>query len=702
MELQNRNTTALTSTSHEQAIAVLLQEGFRRHKQGDLAAAQASYEAILACDAYHFDALQLLGTVFFAKSKFEEALDLLDSALSQRPDVAPVHNNVGSCLKSLGRFNDALESFNRAIDLDQNFADAHYNKANVLRRMGHTAEAMDSFRHALRVEPKYTQALVNLADVLEEASRYEDALSCYNSILEYEEKPSKFLAKRSDLFAKLGRYSDALADLDIAASIDPMDPALPFKKGVIYQELSDTTEAISSFHAALKLKPDFVEAYNNIGAVLSSVGRDKEALGVYNAALSIYQDVGELYFNQANSLRSLGQYEQALESYNRAISIDSENPEYLNNRGVAFHKLNRLSSALSDYEDAIQRNPDYIRAINNQGLAFADTFKFDRALASYNRVIELNPDYAEAYWNKAILYLMHGHYLEGWRLFDWRLRMPGASTKYSFFDKPDWRGEEDISDKRLFIPSEQGLGDLIQFSRYAAMAVEKAGEVILEVPKMLVPVIRTLHPEITLSIKGQKPPEFDVYCPVMSLPYAFRTTLETIPTNGKYLSSDGQKVSLWQEALGPTDKKRVGLVWSGSPKHENDHNRSIPLTELVPLLSDSVEWHSLQKEYRETDLAVLESMPQVSQHQDALVDFSDTAALIECLDLVITVDTSVAHLAGALGKPVWIMLPHVPDYRWLTDRDDSPWYDSVRLYRQQASCNWAPLIERLSADLNEY
>ncbi len=486
--------------------------------------------------------------------------------------------------------------------------------------------------------------------------------------------------------------------LDIIGT-DPFEPTALFYLANLYASQDRRPLAAEFFERAVAVCPNEPQIHNNRGCNLSAMGELSAAILSFERALSLDSSYSAAYYNKANALKQCGKTREACASYESALKCNPQYPDALNNLGNALKDLGEFERATSCLLKALEMRPNHYETLYGLGVVQHMLHDFQSALCSYNRVIELNPDYAEAYWNKAILYLMHGHYLEGWRLFDWRLRMPGASTKYSFFDKPDWRGEEDISDKRLFIPSEQGLGDLIQFSRYAAMAVERAGEVILEVPKMLVPVIRTLHPEITLSIKGQKPPEFDVYCPVMSLPYAFRTTLETIPTNGKYLSSDGQKVSLWQEALGPTDKKRVGLVWSGSPKHENDHNRSIPLTELVPLLSDSVEWHSLQKEYRETDLAVLESMPQVSQHQDALVDFSDTAALIECLDLVITVDTSVAHLAGALGKPVWIMLPHVPDYRWLTDRDDSPWYDSVRLYRQQTSGDWSSVTDQIMSDL---
>jgi len=231
------------------------------------------------------------------------------------------------------------------------------------------------------------------------------------------------------------------------------------------------------------------------------------------------------------------------------------------------------------------------------------------------------------------------------------------------------------------------------------LLLDRCAEVILEVPKPLVSVMQTLHPEVSIAVKGEALPHFDCHCPVMSLPFVLKTTLETVPSSSGYLRSSAEKVQRWADKLGVSRDKRIGVVWSGSATHKNDHNRSIPLLELSPLFDLPYEWHSLQKEYREGDLDLLSELPHVHQHQDSLSDFSDTAALIECLDLVITVDTSVAHIAGALGKPVWILLPYVPDFRWLLDREDSPWYDSARLFRQSDTSGWTGVVQGVSSCL---
>ena len=567
-------------------------------------------------------------------------------------------------------------------------------------RQGSIAAAQSLYQQVLLQDRNNLIALELLILTYSAQRNFSAALECCDRALELDRSKASVHHKKGCCLQELERFQAALASFDEAVRCDPNCSDFYKDRAAARLGYQLPLLAKKDYLRVIEMCPDDAETYNALGLLCNELGSGDEAIAYLEKAISVNPTSIEATHNLGNILHSLKRHDQALDAFDKVLALDNSFEPSLRKRGDVLVKLKRPFEAIQSFKKAIAICPDSHISHNNLGAALHALGDLEGAVSAYDTAISLYPNYPRAMWNKALVKLLWGNFTEGWALHEWRLQTEGRDEPLPLPNKPDWRGEEDISDKRLFIPSEQGLGDLIQFSRYAAMAVEKAGEVILEVPKMLVPVIRTLHPEITLSIKGQKPPEFDVYCPVMSLPYAFRTTLETIPTNGKYLSSDGQKVSLWQEALGPTDKKRVGLVWSGSPKHENDHNRSIPLTELVPLLSDSVEWHSLQKEYREADLAVLESMPQVSQHQDALVDFSDTAALIECLDLVITVDTSVAHLAGALGKPVWIMLPHVPDYRWLTDRDDSPWYDSVRLYRQQTSGDWSSVTDQIVSDLN--
>jgi ADP-heptose:LPS heptosyltransferase len=284
-------------------------------------------------------------------------------------------------------------------------------------------------------------------------------------------------------------------------------------------------------------------------------------------------------------------------------------------------------------------------------------------------------------------------------LYESRLEKEDLKTNYPTYPQLAWRGQEDIRGKKILIHSEQGLGDSIQFIRYLEQIHQLGAEIILEVPKTLATLVNTIKTPITVIEKGSKLPEFDAYCPLLSLPYVFKTTVDTIPSVVPYLFADKKKVSKWNHRLGVKTRKRIGLVWSGSTVHKNDHNRSIPLEIFTDLLKLPVEWHSLQNEYRTKDKNFLDSHPEIRQHQEELGDFADTAALIECMDLVISVDTSVAHLAGALGKTTWILLPFIPDFRWMLEREDCPWYPTVKLLRQDEERDWKKVITKLMREL---
>jgi hypothetical protein len=297
------------------------------------------------------------------------------------------------------------------------------------------------------------------------------------------------------------------------------------------------------------------------------------------------------------------------------------------------------------------------------------------------------------------LMLLTGNYREGWLLYESRLDQDNQKANYYTFPQLSWRGQESIADQTLLIYGEQGFGDIVQFVRYLKEVHALGIKIVLKIPKSLTSFISTLNVPMTIVEKGQVLPHFDAYCPLLSLPYVFKTTAETIPASIPYLFSEEQKVDEWKIRLGKQTKKRIGLVWSGSVVHKNDQNRSIPMNKFTELLKLHVEWHSLQKEYRDEDQDFLRIHSCMVQHQNDLLDFSDTAALIECMDLVLTVDTSVAHVAGSMGKPVWILLPFMPDFRWMLDRKDCPWYPSARLFRQDESRSWSSVLSQVAKDL---
>ena len=324
----------------------------------------------------------------------------------------------------------------------------------------------------------------------------------------------------------------------------------------------------------------------------------------------------------------------------------------------------------------------------------------NEAVANYDKAIAIKPDFSDAYWNKSIALLLCGEFKTGWELYEWRWKNESNDkfTSKSTFTQPLWLGVEPLKGKTILLHSEQGLGDTIQFCRYANLVKALGARVLMEVPKSLLSLLQDLEGIDELIEKGKLLPPFDYYCPLMSLPLAFKTELNTIPSLTPYFKNDSNKVAKWRGRLGEKTTPRIGLVWSGSVGHVNDHNRSLSLDALTQHLPNHFEYVCLQNEIRDSDKEALKKS-SIRYFGAEINDFKESAALCEVMDLVISVDTSVAHLSGALGKPTWVLLPHTPDWRWLLDRDDSPWYGSVKLYRQSKDTKWEPVLQRLVKNL---
>jgi Tfp pilus assembly protein PilF len=467
----------------------------------------------------------------------------------------------------------------------------------------------------------------------------------------------------------------------------------------------------------MPLKPNFPKRPTpNVSSYLNSFINDlfQQALshhknGNLNDAQKIYEKILKVNPGHFDTLHIMAiilaqkkQFIDALMLFESAVAINPNNAEVYNNRGILFYDLKRFDDAIQNYDKAIQLKPNYAEAYNNCGNAFKELKCFDEALLGYDKAIQLKPNYADAYWNKSLLKLLLGEYGEGWKLYEWRKIKDDTKNHYPNYSQPLWLGNDSLEGKIIMVHSEQGFGDSIQFCRYIPMlkALNPRG-IIFQVEKSLVSLMASLGEEVQIIEKGKLLPKFDCYCPLLSLPFAFKTTLDNIPAKTQYLYADVAKNKYWRKKLGEKTKPRIGLVWSGSTKQKNDHNRSIPLVKLLPLINTSFEFHSLHKEYRPNDLEILKTYPEITQHQDDLKDLSDTAALIEQMDLIISVCTSVAHLTSALGKKLYILLRVVPDYRWMLDRNHSPWYPSAKLFRQTKIDDWDSVILNVKESLQK-
>jgi tetratricopeptide (TPR) repeat protein len=393
-------------------------------------------------------------------------------------------------------------------------------------------------------------------------------------------------------------------------------------------------------------------------------------------------------------------FEEALANARKAYELAPDNPEITKNVGAILQKLGRHAEAMVWIEKALVLRPDFPQALNDRSTSLIELRRVDEAFADVDRAIALDPECPDYYWNRSLLQLLIGNFADGWRGREWGRKSRLVSFVDRKFVQPRWFGEEPIAGKTILLHSDEGFGDTIQFSRYVAMVARLGARVILELQPALQLLLAGLEGVSLCVPKNAALPDFDLHCPLSGLPLAFKTRLETIPAGHSYLPPLPQ-VSLteWQARLGAHDKMRVGLVWSGNPLHGNDRNRSTSLRQLSAIFDDRARFYSLQKDPRPEDKATLSERSDVIDLTEHLTDFVETAGLISHLDLVVTVDTSVAHLAAALGRPTWILLPHTPDYRWLLDRDDSPWYPSVRLFRQDERRTYDGALARVREEL---
>jgi len=510
----------------------------------------------------------------------------------------------------------------------------------------------------------------------------------------------KYLSTLGNTLHLQRRFEEALKTFDKAIQLRPDDAKLWVGLGKVLTDLERMTEALQSFEQALKLDPHDWDAMNRSAYLLYRQGRFEAALKQHNLCVELQRDNALVLQMRAASLRGLKRFEESLADSLRSHELAPDNIETLNNIGDALRALGRYEEAVTWFDRAIARRPSFVLAFINRGSAFAQLGRFDNAIASWRQAISLDPGNAEADWNLSLLELLLGDFEAGWARREARWNSKLCPDVYPKFAEPMWLGKEPVEGKTILVHVDEGLGDTIQFVRYVPMLAGRGARVILVVAKALHSLLSGFPGVSACLMVGDKLPPFDMHCPICSLPLAFGTRLDTIPFATSYLPAPPpERTRAWEERLGPHDRLRVGLVWSGSPAHANDLDRSIPLQTLSRILDVDATFISLQKDPRPADKAILEQRADIVDLTADLTDFIETAALVGCLDLVITVDTSVAHLAGALGRPTWILLPYVPDYRWMLDRDDSPWYRVVRLFRQTASREYRSVLDEVRSEL---
>jgi tetratricopeptide (TPR) repeat protein len=648
----------MPQVSLEQALQMAL----HHRRGGNFAQAEAICREILAQVPNHPAVLHQLAIAAAGQGRIDEALRLLQQVVQGNPNDPAAFSDLGNVLREVGRREEALAAYQRAVAINPNLAFAQSNLANVLRELGRPQEAVAGFRRALQLEPNFLEAHLNLGNALFD----------------------------------LGQFNDAVAEYREALRINP-NFAMAFSNlGVALKMVDRPNDAVSAFRRAIELAPQYAEAHSNLGQLLESLGQLDEAVASYRRAIELNPNLASSYSNLGSALLDQRRIDESVAACRKAVALDPRMPEGWNNLANALSDAGLLDESVAAYREALRLRPNYPQALGNFGSALIDGGRYEEAPQYLQKAIELSPNFADAHWNLGLYYLLRGDFERGLPEYEWRWRVK-RMARLPQFPQPQWDGQA-LNGKSILIHVEQGYGDAIQFARYVPLVTARGGKVILQCPPELKRLFSSI-PNIELFPSGPPPQQFDFHCPLVSLMLAFKTDLNSIPANVPYLRADPALAESWRSRLQVSaGRKKIGLAWAGAPTHINNLNRSISLKNFAPLaVIKDADFYSLQKGQAASQAGAGEI--RLIDHTSDLIDFADTAALIENLDLVISVDTSVAHLAGALGKPVWVLIPSNPDWRWMLNRSDSPWYPTMRLYRQEHRGDWSAAISGLAQDL---
>jgi tetratricopeptide (TPR) repeat protein len=669
----------MPETTVEQAIQIAVQH----HQAGRMAEAEGFYRQVLAIQPKHADALHLLGVVAAQTNRHDLAIKLIREAIAVNPSAAEFYSNLGKAYQAKGRPHDAMIAYN--------------NLGNLLGAQRRFDEAVEAYRTAIRLDPNYAGAHYNM--------------------------------------------------------------------GIALWEKGEFDKAIDAYRQALRIKPDFDSAYNNLGNALKRMGRVEEAIDAYRKALSLNANYPDAQTNLGVSLLEKGFVDEAIAAHSQAIQLEPQRAQFRYNLGVALAAARRFDDAIDAYRHAIRLDPNSAEAHYNLGHIFGHRGELDTAVESYERAIQLKPQWPEPHYNLALTLLLQENFERGWTEYEWRWGAKDFPSRLVQRGRPQWDGSN-LEGKTILLHAEQGLGDTVQFIRYAPLVAKRGGRVMVECAPDLARLIASVE-GVAEVVTKYPPPPFDVHCPLLSLPGIFATRVDSIPADVPYVRAEPDDVKAWAKQLtrgtgGPPvslqqehgraahatpavksalsdssvgralpaiepfggqcppytersasvrgadptsmarrrDPLRIGLAWAGQPSHKNDRNRSMSLSQLGPLAhSTNATFYSLQKGSAAAEAARPPARMNLVDWTAEIRDLADTAALMSHMDLIITVDTVVAHLAGALGKPVWVMLPNNPDWRWMRNREDSPWYPTMRLFRQNAAGDKAEVIARMAQSL---
>lgn len=640
------------------------QEAYRAGRQ--IEAANMLREA-LRREPNHAPSFHLLGIIEAKQSRFPIALKCFDAAVSFDPSNASYLVDRANVIASLGQPAEAVDAYERALRINPRLAEAHSNRSQALRLLGQREEALAGFNEAIALKPNFIDAHAFLGETLMEIGDFEGAIKAFTQTLLLNPAHIPVLLNRGTCQFNLRRWEKALKDFQSLVDLVPEHATAQARRAQCLYELDRYPLALATIERAMVLQPKDPECHLLRGKILSKLERFEEAMVDFEKATELGGDPASCFVARGATYMQLRQFDTALDYFDRGIRLNPNNAVWFYNRGCTLQSLRRHEEAIANFDEAIARDPTH----------------------------------APSYWNSSLSYLALGD-PKGWDHYEWRWKLEkgGPDKRQQPQGVTRWQGFEPLEGKHILLTSEQGLGDSIMFCRYAALVAERGAKVSLALPKGLVRTLARLPNIESILVRGksQSLKGFDYYCPLLSLPKVFRTRVESIPFGSTaYLSADPELIARWRERLdaasGHDPRPRVGLMWSGRVVKALGL-RSMSLETMLGVRHPGYQFISLQKEISATDRDLLREH-DVLHFGDEQEDFADAAAMIELMDVVISIDTSIAHLSGALGHETWVALQFSAEWRWLLDRDDSPWYPKARLFRQPKQDDWEAVVERL-------
>jgi tetratricopeptide (TPR) repeat protein len=569
------------------------------------------------------------------------------------------------------------------------------------RASGNVARAEELCRQFLKSQPTNPEALHLLGVVCQEQGKLDEAITALQEVIRLQPDLVKAYNDLGIVLSMKGAWHESRESFLHALRLKPDYAEAHHNLGIVLGKLARPTEAIRALQDAVRFAPAFAPGFNNLGLAQLQMGQLNEALDSFRQVVRLKSDFAEAHSNIGIVMNKLRRLDEASQSFRQALAFKPDMVEALVGLASVLCEQGKLEEAVSASLGALRLKPDHAEAHSNLGQMYLEMGKTEAALEQYEVALRLKPDYGGAHWSRALLLLLLGRFNDGWLEYEWRHVLKKVSWEH--IRRPLWDGSP-LAGRTILIHTEQGAGDIFQMIRFAPLVKQQGGTVILACPGRLLAILKQCQGiDHLVAGEGELPP-FDLHVPLMSVPGMLRTTLEAIPANIPYIFADPKLVETWRLALAQYPGRKVGIAWQGDPKFPSDRARSIPLGRFEHLSRlRGVQLLSLQKGFGSEQLAGMKAPAAIVDLGSRLDQtggaFTDTAAVMKNLDLVITSDTSIAHLAGALGVPVWVALAYIPDWRWLLGRDDSPWYPSMRLFRQTRRGDWEDVFERMANEL---